>query len=475
MVRKDRKTQTRQDFGRPGLSGKWRFPLPFLVMTRFSLLLLSGALAWGCGDDGTAPDASLPDASAPSDASTPTDASVQSDAAVQSDASVESDAGVDAGAEDCSPRSLPSLGAEDIVADHTFAAPVDLQSPPGDDRLFVVEKGGFIRIVEDGALVPEPFLDLSEGLLSGGEQGLLGLAFHPNYAENRRFFVFFTPGSPRRNVVAEYRASDDPNVADPTEVARLVEVNDSESNHNGGALHFGPDGHLYAAMGDEGGGGDDHGDIGNALDRSNLFGTLLRLDVDAPERDFAPASPAFADGLPQIWHYGLRNPWRFSFDRDTGDLYIGDVGQNAIEEIDFLPAGHPGGANFGWRAYEGTRVFDEGTLALVPEHTEPLVEYPRRSIDPPIDLGCSVTGGYVYRGDAIEALDGFYLYGDYCSQSVAAFRRCDGEVTDHQRLTDLRAGGDGIGNGLASFGQDSSGELYLLYVASGHVRRIVER
>ena len=327
-----------------------------------------------------------------------------------------------------------------------------------------------MRIVENGA-VQGTFVEL-DGLLIDGEQGLLGMALHPDFDANGRFYLYYTPARPRRNVVAEFqRSTSNPRVADPTPVATLVEINDSESNHNGGMIAFGPDGHLYVGMGDEGGGGDDHGAIGNALDRTNLFGAMLRLDVDAPERNYAAANP-FDDGEPQIWAYGLRNPWRWSFDRQTGDLYIADVGQNQFEEINVVPAGTGAGANFGWRAYEGLNVFDSDTLSLVPEHFEPAVVYRQDDFNVPIN-GCSVTGGYVYRGSVIGELDGWYLYGDFCNLNIGAFRYCDNEVRDHQRVDDLRGGSDGRGNGIASFGEDGNGEMYMLFLESGHVRRIV--
>jgi glucose/arabinose dehydrogenase len=426
-------------------------------------LIVLGLLATlACGDD----DDPAMDGSVPTDGGR---RDAEADAGDDRDAGEPEDAGVDAGPQPCTTTALPSLTTEEVVGG--LSAPVFATTAPGAaDTLFVVEKTGTIAVVRDGARVGT-FLDLRAGLLTDGEQGLLGLAFHPDYATNRRFFVFFTPGGPRRNVVAEFRRSeDDPDAADPTEVARLVEENDSESNHNGGMLAFGPDGYLYVAMGDEGGGDDRHGEIGNGLDTSTLFGKILRLDVDADEADYAAAGNPFsgAAGLPQIFHYGVRNPWRFSFDRATGDLWIADVGQGRFEEINLLPAGTPGGRNLGWAEFEGFeptpgRPDLEG---LVTDHYEPLIAYGRG--EEPVG-GNSISGGYVYRGAAIPTLRGWYLYGDFGSPHVGAVRVCDGEVRDHLRATGLSS----RGSGLVSFGEDADGELLIVYIGSGNVVRVV--
>jgi len=378
-----------------------------------------------------------------------------------------SDGGVDAGPPPCATGALPALTATSIT-DEPLSAPVFVTQAPGrPDALWVVEQTGRIRLVIDRAVTT--FLDVGDRIRYGGEQGLLGLAFHPDYESNGRFFIAYSPGDRSQNVVAEYRRSADPNVADPAEVARLVEVDDPESNHNGGALAFGPDGFLYAAIGDGGGGGDRHGTIGNGLDTQTLLGKLLRLDVDAAAAGYAAAGNPFsgAEGLPQIWAYGLRNPWRFSFDRLTGDLYLGDVGQSAHEEIDFRARSAPGGANFGWRAYEGFEIFDDATVDLVTDHAEPVFVVTRGG-DAFLSGACSITGGYVYRGSAIPGLRGTYLFGDYCSPQVGALRVCDGEARDAQTISDL----EGLAPGLVSFGQDLAGELYLVYINNPSVMKL---
>ena len=284
------------------------------------------------------------------------------------------------------------------------------------DTLWVVERRGRIRLVRGGAVLGTDFLDIRGRVLDDEqERGLLGLAFHPGYATNGRFFVFYTAdesGTP--TIIAEYgRSAGDPDVADTTEVRRLVDLNDPEWNHNGGMIAFRSDGFLYAAIGDGGGGGDAHGPIGHGLNRTTLFGNILRLDVDDAAGDFAAAGNPFTmpTGLPQIWAYGLRNPWRFSFDRSTGDLYMGDVGENAWEEINVTPIGDGGGQNYGWRAYEADTVFDPGLTSMVSPHASPAVSISQSS-DPIFGSGaCAVIGGYVYRGAAIAGLDGWYFYG----------------------------------------------------------------
>jgi glucose/arabinose dehydrogenase len=366
---------------------------------------------------------------------------------------------------------IPALGTEMIG---NFDSPIYVAQAPGStDTLWIVEQGGTIRLVRDGATLPTPFLDISAGSIidAGGEQGLLGLAFHPDYAANGRFFVYYTANG-GNNVVAEYRRSaGNPDVADPMQVSpRLVDEPDSEGNHNGGMITFGPDGFLYVGMGDEGGGCDRHGAGGNAQNLDTLFGKILRLDVDAAGADFAAAGNPFsgAEGLPQIWAYGLRNPWRFSFDRMTDELYIGDVGQNRQEEISYQAAGSAGGLNYGWRVHEGDLMNTcmDTTLEGPSAHTPPILALDQGAA--PLDGSCAVVGGYVYRGSAIPGLRGVYLFGDNCSRNVAAFRYCDGMVRGVQEVTDLERGGN-----LASFGEDLAGELYLMYVGSGAVLKIV--
>jgi len=327
--------------------------------------------------------------------------------------------------------------------------PVDLQ-PDGSGRLFVVEKPGRIRILENDQLVDAPFLDITDRVGSGGnEQGLLGLAFHPQYAQNGRFFVNYTDKS-GKDTVARFQVSSDADAADPNSEVKLLSIDDPFPNHNGGVLAFGPDGFLYAGLGDGGSAGDP---FGNGQNTKALLGKILRIDVDSAEPYAVPTDNPFGN---EVWAYGLRNPWRFSFDRSTGDLYIGDVGQNAWEEIDFLPAGSPGGTNFGWNFREGAHDYKGGGPAGM---VDPIAEYSHQ------EGGCSVTGGYVYRGSMAD-WNGIYLYADYCTGLMWGLINSDG-TWQSQPLFDLDVT-------VTSFGQDSAGELYILS-DSGGVFRLVRK
>jgi glucose/arabinose dehydrogenase len=327
--------------------------------------------------------------------------------------------------------------------------PVDLQHA-GDDsgRLFIIEKPGRIRVFQDGQLLETPFMDIVERVgSSGNEQGLLGMAFHPNYAENGFFFVNYTDLN-GDTVIARYQVTADPNIADPNSEVVLLNVSQPFRNHNGGVLAFGPDGYLYAGLGDGGSAGDPQG---NAQSLDTLLGKILRLDVDSAEPYAIPPDNPFGN---EIWAYGLRNPWRFSFDRANGDLYIGDVGQGSWEEIDYVAAGTPGGMNFGWDYFEGTQPF-EGTPPQDAQFVPPVAEYSHGE-------GCSVTGGYVYRGSMPE-WNGIYLYGDYCSTTVWGLIQSDGGWQNQFLF--------GAPGSITSFGQDESGEVYIL-TDGGQVLRL---
>ena len=327
--------------------------------------------------------------------------------------------------------------------------PVALQAD-GSGRLFVIEKIGRIRIIENDQLIETPFLDISERVGStGNEQGLLGLTFHPQYAQNGRFFVNYTDNN-GNTVLARFQVSSEPNVADPKSEVKILGVDQPFANHNGGGLAFGPDGYLYAGLGDGGSQGDP---FGNAQNTGVLLGKILRLDVDSAEPYAVPADNPFGN---EVWAYGLRNPWRFSFDKLTNDLYIGDVGQNTWEEIDFLPAGSPGGTNFGWNFREGAHDYKGGGPAGM---VDPIAEYSHS------EGGCSVTGGYVYRGSMAE-WNGIYLYADYCTGLIWGLIQSDGGWQS-QPLFDLDVT-------ITSFGQDAAGELYLLS-DNGGVFRLVHQ
>lgn len=327
--------------------------------------------------------------------------------------------------------------------------PVDLQ-PDGSGRLFVVEKIGHIHIIENGQLIVEPFLNIEDRVNdNSNEMGLLGLAFHPNYAQNGYFFVNYT-GSGGDTFISRFQVSGDPNRANPSSEVNLLRINQPYPNHNGGSLDFGPDGYLYAGLGDGGSAGDPQG---NGQKLTTLLGKILRLDVDSAEPYAIPADNPFGD---EIWAYGLRNPWRISFDSATGDLYIGDVGQNVWEEINHLPAGSAGGVNFGWNYREGAHTYKGNAPAGL---TEPVAEYSHA------EGGCSVTGGYVYRG-AMPEWNGIYLYGDYCTGFVWGLIQVNGEW-QAQVLFDTDVN-------ITSFGQDQAGEVYLIGDGGG-VYQLVRR
>jgi hypothetical protein len=342
-----------------------------------------------------------------------------------------------------------------------LGVPLYLTAPPGDSRLFIIEKGGAIRVVKDGALLPTPFLDLSTRVSNGAEQGLLGLAFDPAYAANGRFIVDYTDASGNTTVSAYRVSAADPDQADPTSEAVLLTVAQPFPNHNGGQIAFGPDGMLYIGLGDGGGGGDPAG-RGQSL--ADLLGDILRVDVGSGTGYTVPADNPFvgqAGAQPEVWSYGLRNPWRFSFDAATGDLYIADVGENAWEEVDVVTAaaGAGRGNNFGWKVMEG-RHCSAGPNCDPGQFTLPVLEYSHAS-------GCSITGGFVYRGAAIPALQGHYFYADYCSGWVRSFRLQDGQAVEPHQWPTLAPGGQ-----IPSFGQDAAGELYVMN-AGGQVFRIV--
>ena len=329
----------------------------------------------------------------------------------------------------------------------------------GSGRQFVVEKGGTIRIVKGDQVLSTPFLDISSKIrASGSEQGLLGLAFHPRYAENGRFFVGYTDNAGGRNTVERYQVSADPDRADPSTGVILLAIDDPAQNHNGGMVAFGPDGYLWVGTGDGGASGDRYQ---NGQNRQALLGKMLRLDVDGGEPYGIPAdNPYVGDAayLPEIWAMGMRNPWRYSFDRANGDLWIADVGQNAYEEVNRVPGGSAGALNFGWPIMEGTHCFPAGARCDPGPYVQPVAEYGR-------DGGCSVTGGYVYRGAAHPSLQGLYFFGDFCTGRIWSL---DQQESGVWRMTDqLR---DAIQ--ISSFGEDEAGEVYVTTFSGGDGHRI---
>lgn len=327
--------------------------------------------------------------------------------------------------------------------------PVKATAPVGDDRVFIVQRHGIIRVVDGtGTLLPEPFLDLTDRVLAGGiEQGLLGLAFHPDYEENGRFFVYYTSREHRQ--VTEFKvSSSDPNKADrDSEKVVIREVrnppNASEPRHYGGDLNFGPDGYLWASIGD-GAASRDQGQNPNTI-----YGTIIRIDVDGGDPYAVPSDNPFVNGggKAEVWAYGLRNPWRFSIDPVDGYIYIGDVGHADIEEINAVPISQ-GGYNFGWSDMEGTRCFHKRDCNAA-DYTSPVLTYTHED-------GLSVTGGFVYRGPAIPELHGTYFYADWVGKWLRSFKLVDGQVTEEKDWTQELGGDLGY---ITAFGLDGNGEL----------------
>ena len=340
--------------------------------------------------------------------------------------------------------------------------PLYVTSPPHDpSRLFIVEKRGTIRIVKNGVLQPGFFLDLRGRVTTGSEQGLLGMAFHPR--DGRVVVDYTTTGSAPggRSRISTFTVSTNPDELDPASERVLLEVDQPYSNHNGGHVAFGPDGYLYIGLGDGGSGGDPHG---NGQDQTDLLGSILRIDIDhAAPYTIPPTNPLAGDPVRrrELWNWGLRNPWRFSFDRALGTLYIADVGQSAREEVDVQPASSGGGENYGWAIMEGRMCYRSTTCSTV-GLTLPVLEYTHAD-------GCSITGGYVYRGNAIPEIQGLYFYSDYCDGWIRSFEYSGGTARNPRNWPALAPGGR-----ISSFGEDAAGELYIVE-AEGRVFKLVSR
>lgn len=361
--------------------------------------------------------------------------------------------------------SAASWGAVTIKAEPVvtgLSSPVDItHAGDGSGRLFIILQGGRIVIFDGVQILSPPFLDITSLVSSGGERGLLGAAFHPNYGGNGFFYVSYTD-SAGDSVIARYSVSLDPNRADSTSGVILLTIPQPFSNHNGGQLHFGPDGYLYIGIGDGGSGGDPQN---NGQDLGTLLGKIIRIDVDSGLPFTVPPDNPFVGivgAREEIWSYGLRNPWRFSFDRLTGDMFIGDVGQGSWEEVDFQPANSTGGENYGWRLMEGNSCFNpaincnNGTLTL------PILVYDH-------SVGCSVTGGYLYRGSKNPNLNGLYLYGDFCSGLIWGAQEDGLGGWNTTVLLDTNFS-------ISTFGEDESGEIYFAHLSAtdGAIYQVVQ-
>ena len=357
------------------------------------------------------------------------------------------------------PAAVPAIIAPDPARYRLHPLAAGLNRPvylthagDGSGRLFLLEQPGLIQVFVDDVLQPEPFLDMSahvsrDSLRQFSERGLLGLAFDPDFADNGRFFVHYSDHN-GSSVLARYTLHpNDPGVVDIPSRQIVLRISQPYTNHNGGQIAFGPDGYLYFGLGDGGSAGDP---LNNGQNPATLLGSILRLDVDVEDGyDIPPDNPGLVRNLllaPQIWAWGLRNPWRFSFDRVTGELYIADVGQGRREEVNVQPADSQGGINYGWRVMEGSLPYSGGRVT--PDMQAPAFEYSH-------DVSCSITGGYVYRGAALPELRGIYFYGDWCSGNLwAAWRDPDG-VWQNLLFS-------ATGLQISSFGEDEDGELYVL-------------
>jgi len=370
-------------------------------------------------------------------------------------------------------NAMPSAYATEITTTRVasgLAAPVFIISPAGDfQRVFIVEQPGRIKILRNGEVLQTPFLDITGRVDYGGEQGLLGLAFHPDYANNGYFYVDYTNAS-GNTVISRFSVTGDPDVADPNSESIMLTITQPYSNHNGGMIAFGPsDGYLYIGMGDGGSGGDP----GNRAQNDGvLLGKMLRIDVDGPAPyGIPPDNPFVGPGNPldEIWAKGLRNPWRFSFDRVTHDLYIADVGQNAWEEVDFQPSTSSGGENYGWRLMEGNHCYNPSENCDPGGLTYPIHEYSHGGSP----FRCSISGGYVYRGSAIPDIQGRYFFADYCSEQIWSFLYDGNNLTElTDRTAELAPGGGLSIDDISSFGEDAFGELYIVDIG-GEVFKIV--
>jgi len=336
-----------------------------------------------------------------------------------------------------------------------LASPTSIVARPKDERLFVVERDGKVKIVTGSQISPETLIDLSSKVMSDNEMGLLGMVFHPKAADNRVFFNYID--KKRNTIISSFKMSSS-SLIDPASEKVLVKLAQPYVNHNGGDLHFGPDGYLYIALGDGGSAGDP---ANRAQQLDNLFGKILRIDVDQGDPYAIPADNPFvstAGAKGEIWFYGLRNPWRFSFDQETNDIFIADVGQGDIEEIDLARSGSKG-QNFGWRCYEGNHDYNLKSCLAKDKYTFPIAEYDHSQ------NRCSVTGGYVYRGQLLPDLEGKYIYADFCGgQIYTATAVNESWQADLLLETDYQ---------VSTFGQANNGELYLTDFATGNLYSLV--
>lgn len=340
-----------------------------------------------------------------------------------------------------------------------FSNPVAIENA-GDDRLFVVERGGAIKILNSsGSINATNFLTLNSSIvLSGGERGLLGLAFHPDYENNRFFYINYTKANDGATVIARYQTNEsNPNIADPTSASVIMTIPQPYSNHNGGTIKFGPDGYLYIGMGDGGSGGDPQ-NYGQNI--NSLLGKMLRIDIDGEAPYSIPPTNPFVgiEGADEIWSVGMRNPWKFSFNRLNGDLWIADVGQNASEEINKVSAPLTAGLNFGWRCYEADLIYNASGCGNIDSYFFPISKYPLDNVF------CSITGGYVYTGSMYPNFQNKYFFTDFCANRIGFIDENGSDITWTNSFS---------GN-FSTFGEDINGELYVAGLSNGTVYKLVD-
>ena len=371
-----------------------------------------------------------------------------------------------------------------LIADG-FKKPIFVTSHPEDaSLLYVVEQGGRIKIINNGKAAVAPFLDIDKRVVNpnrpGDERGLLGFAFHPNHAKNGKFYVNYM-NNDGYTVVSEFSVKSKKK-ADHTSERILFDLEQPYRNHNGGHMEFGPDGYLYISIGDGGKAGDP---LNAGQDLNTLFGKVIRIDVNTHPYGIPESNPYYGqkDKRGEVWAWGFRNVWRFSFDRKTGDIYYGDVGQNKWEEVNYEPAGSPGGVNYGWRLMEASHCYNPKNNCLKDGLTMPIVEYPNDANYMVIlgggsqedAEGCSVTGGYVYRGKEIKGLQGYYLFGDYCSGNIWTFKVLNGKAVEFENRTEeINLANGEFTTYISSFGEDANGELYIVEYNGGIYKLIQE-
>jgi glucose/arabinose dehydrogenase len=376
-----------------------------------------------------------------------------------------------------------------LIADG-YKKPVFITSYPNNAKLlYIVEQAGLIKILNDGKKLSRPFFDINKRVVNpnrpGDERGLLGFAFHPNHTNNGKFYINYMDND-GNTIISEFSTNSELR-ADHKSERIILKLKQPYGNHNGGDIQFGPDGYLYISIGDGGKAGDP---LNAGQDLSSLFGKIIRIDIEQKPYGIPKSNPFFGqkDKREEIWAWGLRNVWRFSFDKQTGDKYLADVGQNKWEEVNFEPASSKGGLNYGWRIMEANHCYDPKENCPTEGLIKPIIEYPNDANHPAFAFriieelsfsetdveGCSVTGGYVYRGQKIKSMQGQYIFGDYCSGNIWTLKVVNGKAINFKNRTEeINIGGGEFTTYISSFGQDSDGEIYIIDY-NGGIYKLIE-